>query len=60
MKQLHTHTFPVTISYHTYISTGNFLSTIPVFDWSIFCYGNSILHQKKEMKVIKIQFFDEK
>ena len=33
-----------------YSSTDNFLSPIPVFDWLIFCCGNSILHQKKEKK----------
>ena len=26
---------------------GNFLSSVPVSDWLIFCCGNSILHQKK-------------
>ena len=49
-----------------YNSTDNFLSPIPVFDWLIFCCGNSILHQKKEKKeketkTIKTQFiFGEK
>ena len=28
-------------------STDNFLSSIPVFDWLIFCCTNLILHQKK-------------
>ena len=32
----------------SYSSTDNFLSLIPVSDWSIFCCGNFILHQKKE------------
>ena len=36
---------------------GNFLSSVPVSDWLIFCCGNSILHKKKEMKMIKTQIF---
>ena len=35
--------------------------TSPVSDWSIFCCGNSILHQKKERNENeKIKFCDEK
>ena len=41
----------------TYSPTDNFLSPIAVSDWSIFCCGNSILHQKNKM--IKIKFSDE-
>ena len=40
----------------TYSPT-DFLSPIAVSDWSIFCCGNSILHQKNKM--IKIKFSDE-
>ena len=37
-----------------YSSTDNFLSHILlVSDWLIFCYKNSILHQKKDMKIFK-------
>ena len=31
----------------TYSFTDNFLSSIAVFDWLIFCCGNLILHQKR-------------
>ena len=35
----------------------NFLSPIPVSDWQIVSSGNSILHQKKEIKMRKTQIF---
>ena len=42
---------PMTISYHLFRlligSSGSFLTPIPVSDWSIFCCGNSIIHQKR-------------
>ena len=44
----------------TYSSTDNFLSSNPVYDWLTFCCANLILYQKKEMKMIKKRFFDEK
>ena len=43
----------------TYSSTDNFLPHIPVSDWLIFCFGNSILHQKKT-KMMKTDFLNEK
>ena len=41
----------------TYISTGNFLSLIPVSDWLIFCGGILILNQKKRNENDKKQIF---
>ena len=41
----------------TYSSTDNFLSPNPISDWFLFCCGNSMLHQKKEMEMIKTRFF---
>ena len=41
-------------STEAYSSTDNFGSRIPVCDWLIFGCGNSILHPKKEMKIIKV------
>ena len=35
----------------------NFVSPVSISDWLIFCCGNSILHHKKEMKMIKTQVF---
>ena len=45
----------------THSSTGSFGLPIPVSDWLIFCSKNLILHQeKKEMKMIKHKFYDER
>ena len=41
-------------------STDNFLSSVPVSDWIIFCCGNLILHQKRKWKWYKHKFFVEK
>ena len=40
-------------------STDNFLSTVLVSDWLIFCCENLIVHQKKNEND-KNKFFDEK
>ena len=42
-----------------YSFTGNFLSSILVSDWLIFCCGNLIFHQKSHEND-KNTFFDEK
>ena len=48
----------------SYSATDNFLSPVPVPDWLIFSYWNSILHQKKRKKRNEndknTNFFDEK
>ena len=47
--------------YYTYISTDYFLSSLPLSDWLIFCFGKSfdMLYQK-EMKIVETHLFDEK
>ena len=41
-----------------YTSSDNFLSPVPVSDWVIFCFWKFDISAKKEMKMIKTQFFN--
>ena len=44
---------------NTYSSTDNLSSPIPVSDWLIFCYEDSILHQTNKWIYKCTHFFDE-
>ena len=46
-------------AYCAYSFVDSFLSPIPVSDWLVFCFGSLMLHQKKEMKLIKTVSFVE-
>ena len=43
----------------TYSFTDNFLSSIPVSEWLIFCCGNFLLHQQKNENDKKTSSLDE-